>query len=272
MTVRPVGNIMSITDTLKVIYKVFYHDDNDAFKKIPSVKEDGIQDKSLTDRSIIGVCMNQFAASREDVYKYLVTDDMKLMQYVVFMRSDKADFLRDFQKTFNGMFRKIFPDDDPYVEKIVISGMPAINLMMNEAILVNQIQSIIVTVIVVFLACMFIFRSFIGGLFASVPISFTLIITLGVMGYLGIPINYSTLINASIAVGAGIDYCIHFIERFKYEHVVMKLDFADAYRRTLKTTGLAIVTATLTVGLGFAVLGFSSFKIIKVSGLLVTLP
>lgn len=271
VTVKPVGNIMSITDTLKLIYKVFYHDDNDAFKKIPNVKEDGIQDKSLTDRSIIGVCLNQFASSREDVYRYLVTDDKKLMQYVVFMRSDKADFLRDFENSFNVMFKKIFPDDDPYVEKIVISGMPAINLMMNEAILVNQIQSIIVTVIVVLLACMFIFRSIAGGFFASIPITFTLIITLGVMGYLGIPINYSTLINASIAVGAGIDYCIHFIERFKYEHIVQKLDFEAAYRRTLETTGLSIVTATLTVGLGFAVLGFSSFKIIKVSGLLVTL-
>lgn len=269
--VKPVGSIMSITDTLKVIYKVFYHDDNDAFKKIPNVKNDGIQDKSLTDRSIIGVCLNQFAASREDVFKYLVTDDLKLMQYVVFMRSDKADFLRDFQSNFNTMFKKIFPDDDPYVEKIVISGMPAINLMMNEAILVNQIQSIIVTVIVVLLSCMFIFRSVTGGFFASIPITFTLIITLGVMGYLGIPINYSTLINASIAVGAGIDYCIHFIERFKYEHIIRKLDFEAAYRRTLETTGLSIVTATLTVGLGFAVLGFSSFKIIKVSGLLVTL-
>jgi len=271
VTVSPVGNIMSVTDTLKVIYKVFYHDDNDAFKKIPDVKQDGIQDRSLTDRGIIGVCMNQFAASREDVFRYLVTDDMKLMQYVVFMRSDKADFLREFQSRFNAMFKQTFPDDDPYVEKIVISGMPAINLMMNEAILINQIQSIIVTIIVVLLACMFIFRSVIGGIFAAIPISFTLIVTLGVMGFLGIPINYSTLINASIAVGAGIDYSIHFIERFKYEHVVKKLDFIGAYKRTLATTGLSIVTATLTVGLGFAVLGFSSFKIIKVSGLLVTL-
>jgi predicted RND superfamily exporter protein len=270
VTVKPVGNIMSITDTLKVIYKVFYHEDNDDFKKIPNVKDDGIQDPSMTDRGIIGVCLNQFAASREDVFKYLVTDDLKLMQYVVFMRSDKADFLRDFERTFNVMFRQIFPEDDPYVEKIIVSGMPAINLMMNEAILINQIQSIIVTVIIVFLACVFIFRSFTGGLFVSVPISFTLIITLGIMGFLGIPINYSTIINASIAVGAGIDYCIHFVERFKYEHIVKKLDFIDAYKRTLETTGLAIVTATLTVALGFAVLGLSSFKIIKISGLLVT--
>ena len=268
---NPVGNILSVIDTLKVIYKVFYHEDNDAFKKIPSVKEDGIQDKSLTDRSIIGVCLNQFAAAREDVFKYLVTDDLKLMQYVIFVRSDKADFLREFQSTFNAMSGKIFPENDPYVDKIVISGMPSINLYMNEAILVNQIQSIVVTVLVVILSCMFIFKSVTGGLFAAVPKSFTLITCLGTMGYLGIPINYSTLINASIAVGAGIDYSIHFVERFKYEFNEKKLDFAAAYKRTLETTGLAIVTTTLTVGLGFAVLGFSSFKIIKISGLLVTL-
>jgi hypothetical protein len=271
IAVSPVGNILSVIDTLKLIYKVFYHEDDDSFKKIPSVKDDGIQDKSLTDRSIIGVCLNQFASAREDVFKYLVTDDLKLMQYVIFVRSDKADFLREFQNTFDAMSGKIFPDDDPYVEKIVISGMPSINLYMNEAILVNQIQSILVTVIVVILSCMFIFKSVVGGLFAAVPKSFTLITCLGVMGYLGIPINYSTLINASIAVGAGIDYSIHFVERFKYEFNEKKLDFTAAYKRTLETTGLAIVTTTLTVGLGFAVLGFSSFKIIKISGLLVTL-
>jgi len=271
VAVNPVGNIMSITDTLKLIYKVFYHEDNDAYKKIPNVKEDGIQDKSLTDRSIIGVCLNQFASAREDIFKYLVTDDLKLMQYVIFVRSDKADFLREFQNTFNDMSGKIFTKNDPYVENIVISGMPAINLYMNEAILINQIQSIVVTVIVVILSCMFIFKSVLGGLFASVPKSFTLITCLGIMGYLGIPINYSTLINASIAVGAGIDYSIHFVERFKYEFNEKKLDFTDSYKRTLQTTGLAIVTTTLTVGLGFAVLGFSSFKIIKISGLLVTL-
>lgn len=270
-SVSPVGNVLSITDMIKVIYKVFYHEDNDAFRKIPSVKEDGIQDVSITDRGIIGVCMNQFRASREDMFKYLVTDDLKLMQYVVFMRSDKADFLRDTERTFKGIFNTLFPEDDPYVEKIIISGIPAINLVMNEQILINQIQSIIVTVIVVFFSCVFIFRSFTGGLFATIPITFTLIITLGVMGFLGIPINYSTLINASIAVGAGIDYSIHFVERFKYEHIVKGLDFNEAYTNTLKTTGLAIVTATLTVGLGFAVLGFSSFKIVRVSGLLVTL-
>ncbi len=269
--ISPVGNIMSITDTLKTVYKVFYHDGNPAYNKIPSAKEDGIPDKSLTDRSLIGVCMNQIRGSREDVFKYLVTDDLKLMQYVVFMRSDKAEFLSDFEKQSHSMFKKIFPDDDPYVEKIVVSGMPAINLFMNQLILSDQIKSIIVTIFIVYLCCLFMFRSFLGALFATVPISFTLIITLGVMGYLGIPINYSTLINASIAVGAGIDFCIHFIERFKIEHNVKQLDFLPAYVSTLKTTGVAIVTATLTMGLGFAVLGFSSFKIIKVSGLLVTL-
>jgi predicted RND superfamily exporter protein len=270
-TVKPVGNILSITDTLKVIYRVFYHDDNPAFNKIPDVKADGIQDKSLTDRSIIGVCLSQFLASREDVYKYLVTDDMKLMQYVVFMRSDTADFLQEFQQRFYSLYKDLFPPDDPYVQKIIISGMPAINLVMNKEIFVNQIESIIVTVIVVLLSCIFIFRSFVGGLFATVPKSFTLITTLGLMGYWGIPINYTTLINASIAVGAGIDYSIHFIERFKYEHITQRLSYKEAYQNTLRTTGLSIFTATLTVGLGFAVLGFSSFKLIKISGLLVTL-
>ncbi len=269
--VKPVGNVMSVTDTLKVIYKVFYHDDNSAFQKIPDVKKDGIHDKSITDRSIIGVCMSQFLASREDIFKYLVTDDMKYMQFIVFTRSDKADFLNAFKNEFDTILKNYFPENDPYVEKIVISGMPAINLKMNEMILNDQISSLLLTIFIVFLCCLFMFRSFFGALFATVPISFTLIITLGTMGFIGIPINYSTLINASIAVGSGIDFSIEFIERFKIEHNIKKLSFIPAYTSTLKTTGVSIVTATLTMGIGFAVLGLSSFKIIKVSGLLVTL-
>ena len=51
------------------------------------------------------------------------------------------------------------------------------------------------------------------------------------------PINFGTVIIASIAIGAGIDFTIHFIERFKTEHIEKKLDFEEAYFNTLKENG-----------------------------------
>jgi predicted RND superfamily exporter protein len=271
IAVKPVGNVMSITDPIKFIYKIFYHENNNAFDKIPDIKADGIKDKSMTDRSIIGVCMNQLRGSSGEIFKYLVTDDQKMMQFVVFMRSDKADFLKDFNNRFYSYAKKLFPANDPYVEKIVISGMPAINMTMNQELYDHHIQSICLTVFVVFLCCLWIFRSFTGAVFSVIPLSITVIINMGIMGYFDFPINYATVMIASIAIGAGIDFTIHFLERFKYEHLIMGNDFRTSYFNTLETKGEAIIISAFAIAGGFGVLMLSTFKMLSMSGLMVAL-
>ncbi|HRZ29193.1 MAG TPA: MMPL family transporter, partial [Spirochaetota bacterium] len=269
--VKPVGKVISITDTIKLVYKVFYHDDNEQFNKLPDVDRDNIADRTLTDRDIMSVCISQFSGSSPDNYKSMATTDMKLMQYMVFARSDTADFLKKFNDAFLGMAKQYFPENDPYVEKIVVSGLPAINMTMNHMLFTQQIQSIVLTLGVVFLCCVFMLRSFLGGLMCIVPITMTVLINLGIMGWYDFPINYSTVLIASIAIGAGIDYSIHFVERFKIEYRDKGNDFQNAYFNTLNSTGRSIVVSSLSVGLGFGVLMLSTFKMLSTSGLMVAL-
>jgi len=269
--VRPVGKVLSISDSLKLIYKVFYHDDNEKFNKIPDVARDNIADRSLTDRDVASVCISQFSGSSPDNFKSMATNDLKYMQYMVFTRSDTAQFLRNFSSAFDRLSKNYFPENDPYVEKIVISGLPAINMTMNEMLFRQQYLSILITVCVVFLVCFSIFRSLLGGLMSIIPISLTVTINMSIMGWFDFPINYGTVIIASIAIGAGIDYTIHFVERFKYESIEKEQDFKTAYFNTLKSTGRSIVISSLSVGAGFAVLMLSTFKMLSTSGLMVAL-
>ena len=104
-----------------------------------------------------------------------------------------------------------------------------------------------------------------------IPITITLGINLGIMGWFDFPINYGTVIIASIAIGAGIDYTIHFLERFKHEHLVKKHDVTTAYFNTLRTIGKAIAINALSMAGGFAVLMLSTFKMLSVSGFMVAL-
>ncbi len=269
--VKPVGNIMSITDSLKLTYKLFYHDGNEKFDKIPDVDEDGFTDKSLTDRRIIGVCMNQLLGSGEDFIRSVITEDLQMLQFMVFMRSDKADFLTAFNRNFNEVSGELFPKDDPYVEKIIISGNPAVNMAMNKMLFDQQIKSIAITIFAVFIVCLFIFRSLTGGILSIIPITLTVVINLGIMGWLDFPINYSTVVIASIAIGAGIDYTLHFLLRFKYEHINKGDRFDQAYFSTLGTTGKAIIISAVSVAAGFGVLILSTFNMLKISGLMVAL-
>ena len=88
---------------------------------------------------------------------------------------------------------------------------------------------------------------------AVVPITITILINFAVMGYSGIGLDSFTAMIASIAIGLGIDYAIHFLSRFRDE---LKVDGDEvaALQRTLGTTGISILINTLSVGLGFSVL------------------
>jgi uncharacterized protein len=59
---------------------------------------------------------------------------------------------------------------------------------------------------------------------------------------------------ASIAIGLGIDYAIHFTHRLRRELADAAGDTEEALRRTLATSGVAVLVNAVSVGLGFLVL------------------
>jgi predicted RND superfamily exporter protein len=91
------------------------------------------------------------------------------------------------------------------------------------------------------------------------------------MGFLGIKLNMGTALIASLAVGIGIDYTIHFIEFFKHEYQSDHLRGNDFFRRTFKGCGKAILINAVSVGAGFGVLTFSQFRILAEFGGLIAL-
>ncbi len=66
---------------------------------------------------------------------------------------------------------------------------------------------------------------------------------------------------ASIAIGAGIDYTIHFINRYKLE--LKEYDQIKAMKVTLTGTGRAIVFNSISVAAGLFVLAFSEINMIS---------
>jgi len=109
-----------------------------------------------------------------------------------------------------------------------------------------------------------------GGLMGLIPIFFTLAIIFGVMGYLKIPLDIATVLVGSISIGIGIDYSIHFINRFKKEFLQNRNEL-KALRITLETTGRAIVINVITVMLGFLVLIFANLIPLQRFGILVAI-
>jgi len=106
------------------------------------------------------------------------------------------------------------------------------------------------------------------GLLSMIPLGFTITFNFGIMGWLGIPLDTATTMLASIAIGIGVDYTVHFLSRFRRGRSEGHKP-TEAVAETIQTTGKAIVFNVLAVAAGFAVLLLSSFGPIATLGAMV---
>jgi len=146
-----------------------------------------------------------------------------------------------------------------------LTGMIKIVQRLNESLLKSQVQSILIAVIVVFIILSSQFKSVRMGAVVLSPIVLVILINFALMGYLGIPLDYATMLVGSILIGVGIDYSIHFSSRYKIEYRETHNE-RGALEKTLKTTGTAIVSNALMVSLGFFVLVGGKFIPVKREG------
>ncbi len=131
----------------------------------------------------------------------------------------------------------------------------------------GQIKSLSITMVLVFAIMFLLFLSSKVGLIAIVPNLFPIIVTFGIMGWLGIELSMVTSLIASIAIGLAVDDTIHYLVRYNKEFQ-KDLDDKRALKETLTHVGRPIIFTTITISLGFAILFFSSFKPTAVFGIM----
>lgn len=154
--------------------------------------------------------------------------------------------------------------------KTKLVGTPKVMMRLMEKILDSQMWSLALSIVIVVVIVSLLFASITTGLLCALPLVFTVGINFGLMGYSGISLDVATAMIASIAIGIGIDYSIHFISRYNKE-VKRGKNRAEALTITTSTTGRGIFFNAVTLMLGFAVLLLSSFYAITIFGYLISL-
>lgn len=141
-----------------------------------------------------------------------------------------------------------------------ITGIPYIMKEMNEVIVPQQIMSLIIAVFMVFIIVLIRLKNFKEAFFSIIPISLSLIILFGFMGYFKIKLSIFTATMGSIVVGVGIDYAIHFIESYNYNYKKFR-NKKQAIDETFRITSKPILANALGLSIGLSVLLLSPFKI-----------
>jgi len=207
-----------------------------------------------------------FILGQNESLNRLVTPDLDQGVIIAKYIDNGENNVKKFEKYMNDFFAKHKSKD----YTVQITGMPFVSAQLDHNLLYSQIVSLIIAIVSVIIIVSIMFRSFLKGIIASAPIIATIGILYGIMGLTGIPLDIVTVLVASIAIGIGIDYSIHFMSHFN--HSVQRLNsVSGAIEETILLSGRAIMINFMSVSAGFLVLVFSNLVAMEYFGILIAL-
>jgi len=153
--------------------------------------------------------------------------------------------------------------------ELSMTGIGALWLELLDYIVSSQSQGVLLAFSAIALLMCLIFQSVKTGLISMVPNLTPVFLTLGAMGFLGIPLDYNKLFVATIAIGIAVDDTIHLVSRYHHEFKRVGR-YEEALRVAMVDVGRALVITSVTLVLGFSVLLFSLMASRAVFGILLS--
>jgi predicted RND superfamily exporter protein len=150
------------------------------------------------------------------------------------------------------------------------TGLYVLMVNLMDSLIADQWRALLISSTGALLSLSTAFRSLRIGLAAFIPNVIPIATVVGFMGWVGLKVNAATAMIQSISMGLAVDFSIHYIYRVLQE-VKAGASFHEAMARSHRSTGKAMVFASIALMLGFGVLVFSNFLPTMQFGLLVSL-
>ena len=128
-----------------------------------------------------------------------------------------------------------------------------------------------IALLLVWMVSSLLFRSPVAGFYALIPVAGAVLLVYATMVVLNIKLGIGTSMFASVAIGLGVDFAIHTIERLRVLYRGRSGNLAQAMDEFYLTTGRALLFNFLAIAGGFAVLISSKVVPLNNFGLIVVL-
>jgi len=156
-----------------------------------------------------------------------------------------------------------FPD-----EEITLTGTTILSADLTNKIVFSLAWSILIAVVAISIIMTLLFRNLSMVIISLVPNLIPLLAIAGIMGFFNVDIKPSTAVIFTIALGIAVDDSIHYLARFRIEHMRSGALFASLTTTTVQT-GRAIIVTSLILVAGFGTLITSAFTSTAMMGILV---
>ncbi|RUM77365.1 MAG: hypothetical protein DSZ12_00340, partial [Sulfurovum sp.] len=144
----------------------------------------------------------------------------------------------------------------PYA--MTITGQTAMYASMQKDITNTLIYSLSLTILIVSLMMMFIFKRVKILWILLLPNILPVVLVIGMMGWLGLTIDMGVAIAGAIIIGVAVDDTIHYLIKY-FDARKRGLSMAETFDEVLHYAGRAILFTTIILSLSFSMFVFSTF-------------
>ncbi|HEA29066.1 MAG TPA: RND family transporter [Leeuwenhoekiella sp.] len=173
-----------------------------------------------------------------------------------FMQDIGTDRMEKVENNLNTKINALFPKEN---YNISLTGKALVFQKGTDYLVTNLMISLSLAILLIALFMAWMFRSFKMILISLIPNLLPLVITAGLMGYLGVPIKPSTILVFSIAFGISVDDTIHFLAKYRQELMKSGWKIKTSVYASVRETGLSMFYTSIVLFFGFSVFMVSSF-------------
>lgn len=196
------------------------------------------------------------SAKSTNLLKSYVDSTGQYARITTFMMDTETDRFDRIEEDLLAKIDKIFPVDRYNVS---LTGKALVFQKGTKYLVTNLIISLSLAILLIALFMAWMFRSFRMILVSLIPNLLPLIITAGLMGFLGVPIKPSTILVFSIAFGISVDDTIHFLAKYRQELIANNWKIKKSVYAALRETGFSMIYTSIVLFFGFSVFTISSF-------------
>ena len=227
--------------------KQAYYNGNPKYYQVPTSQENSF---------ILSYAKNSTSDSDVDLIRNYVDSTGRYTRITAFMKDMEIERMEAIEEKLNYEISKIMPSDN---FEVSITGKAYLFQKETKYLVKNLILSLSLAIFLIAMLMAYMFRS-VKMIFVSlIPNLLPLIVTAGLMGYLGVAIKPSTILIFSIAFGIAVDDTIHFLAKYRQELIANKWEINKSVYNALRETGVSMFYTSIVLFFGFSVFTVSDF-------------
>ena len=234
----------SVVNAMKYAKQAYYNG-NPNYYALPSPQEN----------NFILSYFNQ-SNNNENILSNYVDETGQYTRMTTFMTDIDTERMEEIEIELKREVARIFPEERYNVS---LTGKALLFLKGTKYLIKNLVLSLALAIFLIALFMAYMFRSFKMIIISLIPNLLPLLITAGMMGFLGIPLKPSTILVFSIAFGISVDDTIHFLAKYRQELIESNWKIQRSVYAALRETGVSMFYTSIVLFFGFSVFMISNF-------------